>query len=152
MSISVPLRRTRSNLLLFALLTVILATIFAVAFVTHAALTRGREPNWQPLGPAATLQGQAPQRFELDGQVVYLLSSGGAPLALNARDPYRACVVTWADAEQRFVDPCYGSRYRADGSYVSGPSPRGLDRFEARVNAGTVEVNLNQAAAGPARP
>lgn len=152
MSISVPIRRTRNNLLLFGLLTTILVTIGLVAFVTHGLLTRAREPNWQALGSSATLQGTAPQRYELEGQVVYLLESAGQPLALNARDPYRACVVAWAAPEQRFIDPCYGSRYRADGGYESGPSPRGLDRFESRVANGTIEVNLNQALPGPARP
>lgn len=152
MSISVPMRRARANLLLFGLLVMILATIVTVAFVTRGLLMRAREPNWQAIGPAAAIQGATPQRYDVEGHVLYLLENAGQPLALNARDPYRACVVAWAAQEQRFVDPCYNSHYRADGSYESGPSPRGLDRFETRVARGTVEVNLNRALPGPPRP
>ncbi len=43
------------------------------------------------------------------------------------------CLPVWRPTNTRFECPCHGSKYQADGSYIEGPAPRGLDRFVARV-------------------
>mgnify|MGYP000883686077 CR=1 FL=1 len=151
-SVRTQSRRRRQSITVIALLAAILLTILAIAGVLYGMLTRPRTPAWQALGPASTLLAAEPQRAEAEAQIVYVTKGADGPLVLNARDPYRGCVVAWVTAEQHFVDPCYGSRYTADGAYLSGPSPRSLDRFAAQVNNGTVELNLNQPIPGQNHP
>ena len=75
-------------------------------------------------------------------------------MALYARDPHRfGCWVAWEESNQRFVDPCGGSKYTQTGEYIDGPAPRGLDRFGVSVtNDGEVLVNVNDYQQGPPRP
>jgi cytochrome b6-f complex iron-sulfur subunit len=49
------------------------------------------------------------------------------------------CLPKWVDTNHRFECPCHGSKYNLDGTYIEGPAPRGLDRFEMTVtfNDGT---------------
>lgn len=145
-------RQARRNLILaLGVLAAVLLTLVAVALVTFGIVTRERSPLWRTVAPASELSAE-PARYSVDAQTIYLVPGAAAPLALNARDPYRSCVVAWDAGEQRFVDPCYGSRYLADGSYERGPSPRGLDRYPVRVEGGQVQIDLNHAQNGPAHP
>jgi hypothetical protein len=43
-------------------------------------------------------------------------------------------------ASQRFICPCHGGVYGADGEVVGGPPVRPLDRFETRVEGDRVLV------------
>lgn len=151
-SVRTQTRRRRQSITVIALLAAILLTILAIAGVMYGLLTRPRTPDWRALGPASALLAAEPQRAEAEAQIVYVANSSTGPLVLNARDPYRGCVVAWVAAEQQFIDPCYGSRYAADGAYISGPSPRSLDRFAAQLNGDTVELNLNQPIPGQNHP
>lgn len=146
-------RQARRNLILaLGVLAAVLLTLAAVALVTFGIVTRERSPLWRSVAPASDLAAGVPARYAVDAQMIYLVPGQAAPLALSARDPYRGCVVAWDAGEQRFVDPCFGSRYLADGSYERGPSPRGLDRFPARLAGGQVQIDINNAQTGPARP
>lgn len=42
------------------------------------------------------------------------------------------CLYGWQEVTNRFECPCHGSKYQKDGTYISGPAPRSLDRFVIR--------------------
>ena len=50
------------------------------------------------------------------------------------------CLYNWNDQENKFICPCHGSQFQADGQYIRGPAPRSLDRFVVQIVAadGTV--------------
>ena len=124
-----------------------------LALAAAAALLLGMLwPNtWQPAVSARQLSAGAPQLLLIAGQEIYMLWEDGAPLALSTRDPhgpYRGgCQdprVRYDAASHHFIDPCGGSAYERDGSYVRGPSPRSLDRFAVRISAGQVEIDVSE--------
>lgn len=39
------------------------------------------------------------------------------------------CLYNWNTQEGKFICPCHGSQFEADGTYILGPAPRSLDRF-----------------------
>ena len=39
------------------------------------------------------------------------------------------CLYNWNSQENKFICPCHGSQFQADGSYILGPAPRSLDSF-----------------------
>ena len=45
------------------------------------------------------------------------------------------CLPKWVPSNGRFECPCCGSKYRLDGSYIEGPTRRGLDRFILEVTS-----------------
>lgn len=54
------------------------------------------------------------------------------------------CPVRWFPESQLFMCPCHGGVYYADGSYASGPPPRGLFTYEWRIEKGQLHILAGQ--------
>lgn len=70
----------------------------------------------------------------------YLVITAGpkiAPYALKPMCTHLGCTVQWKSAQNRFVCPCHGSQYDAEGRVVKGPARRALP-------LATVVVKQNQ--------
>lgn len=52
------------------------------------------------------------------------------------------CLYKWVTTNHRFECPCHGSKFQLDGTYIEGPAPRSLDRFEIFA----VDANGNEVA------
>jgi Rieske Fe-S protein len=50
------------------------------------------------------------------------------------------CRVRWVADKDGFYCPCHNGVFAKDGSVVSGPPPRPLDRFESKVEDGVLFV------------
>ena len=59
---------------------------------------------------------------------------------LSAICPHEGCEVMWEQQRNQFSCPCHESYFAADGSRISGPSPRGLDPLPMRVQDGKLQV------------
>lgn len=70
---------------------------------------------------------------------VFVLPAKGNQV-LSAICPHEGCEVAWDASANRFSCPCHESFFAADGSRISGPSPRGLDLLPVRVQDGKVQV------------
>jgi nitrite reductase/ring-hydroxylating ferredoxin subunit len=73
-----------------------------------AAETRMRIPH--------SLQGDATYLVVLEDQTV-------EKYGINAVCTHLGCVVPWNKAENKFMCPCHGSQYNAQGKKVRGPAP-----------------------------
>jgi len=51
---------------------------------------------------------------------------------------HMGCPVGWNTAARRFFCPCHGGVFDADGRAVSGPPPRPLDQYAAKVEQGVL--------------
>ncbi len=54
-------------------------------------------------------------------------------VALYGVCTHLGCLPKWDDSNARFACPCHGSQFARDGGYITGPAPRGLDRFVLTV-------------------
>ena len=61
-------------------------------------------------------------------------------VAISTRCTHLGCPVRYVHASARFICPCHGGVYGADGAVVGGPPVRPLDRFETAVEEGRVLV------------
>lgn len=50
--------------------------------------------------------------------------------------PHLGCGVDWAPEKQQFVCPCHDSYFDLQGKVLTGPSPRGMDELDVKVNEG----------------
>jgi menaquinol-cytochrome c reductase iron-sulfur subunit len=50
------------------------------------------------------------------------------------------CGYHWDDSNQNFLCPCHASTFDKDGSVLTGPAPRPLDRYEARIDGSKLLV------------
>lgn len=72
----------------------------------------------------------------LKGDPTYLVVSGDRTIAnygINAVCTHLGCVVPWNGSENKFICPCHGSQYNAEGKVVRGPAPLSLALAHAEV-------------------
>ena len=70
---------------------------------------------------------------------VFVLPAKGNQV-VSAICPHEGCEVLWEQERNRFSCPCHESYFAADGSRISGPSPRDLDPLPTRVEDGKLQV------------
>ncbi|AFZ48842.1 Rieske Fe-S protein [Dactylococcopsis salina PCC 8305] len=83
-----------------------------------------------PAGDRALAQG-------LKGDPTYVIVTEDEEIAsygLNAVCTHLGCVVPWNASEGKFICPCHGSQYNAEGKVVRGPAPLSLALVNSDVN------------------
>lgn len=78
------------------------------------------------------------------GNIFVRRVSEGRALVLGARCRHLGCDVEWEPEDNKFVCPCHGSAYKADGELLEGPARRGLYAWEARIGAGRITLAQNE--------
>lgn len=63
--------------------------------------------------------------------------------AFSLACPHERAAVKWVPKDNRFSCTKHDSKYRPDGTYISGRATRGLDRFPIRREGDNVLVNLD---------
>ena len=62
-------------------------------------------------------------------------------MALYKVCTHLGCLYNWNNQEGKFICPCHGSQFQANGTYIQGPAPRSLDRFAVQaIDPATGEV------------
>jgi cytochrome b6-f complex iron-sulfur subunit len=83
---------------------------------------------------------------------LYVTNAGGSELfALSQKCPHLGCRVPFCESSGRFECPCHGSIYDIAGEYISGPAPRGMDRFPLSLEGGSVVADTATIIQGPPR-
>ncbi|MFN8669240.1 MAG: Rieske 2Fe-2S domain-containing protein [Gemmatimonadaceae bacterium] len=97
----------------------------------------------------------APEGF-VEGSATYVAAgrfwvtrSKGELFALTQNCPHLGCRLPYCEGSGRFECPCHGSQFNLAGEWISGPSPRGIDRFTVSVDEGRVVVDTRTLTEGP---
>eukprot|EP00899_Mesostigma_viride_P023194 jgi/Mesvir1/4059/Mv26275-RA.1 len=80
----------------------------------------------------------------LKGDATYLVVDSANKIknfGINAVCTHLGCVVPWNVAENKFMCPCHGSQYNADGKVVRGPAPLSLALAHADIEDGNVVLS-----------
>ena len=75
--------------------------------------------------------GSAPQNFP--SVKVWISNTDKGLMAIYKVCTHLGCLYNWNDQEGKFICPCHGSQFQADGTYIRGPAPRSLDRFVVQI-------------------
>jgi len=151
------LRLSRRSVLLTLAFVVSVAAILVV--LAFAWPNDSAEPayEWVRVGQVSDFRVNEPTAIEDHHLYLVRLESGGV-LALSRRSTHLGCAINWRpDLEFQgrkgwFRDPCGGSNWAVDGSMVSGPAPRGMDRYPLAVVGGEVIVDVRNRLCGPGLP
>ena len=99
--------------------------------------------TWVTVGAVEAIPSASFSAFEQGEQSVFLRkTSDGDVEALSQRCTHLGCRVSWNAAENEFRCPCHRGVFDRTGTPISGPPKRPLDRFETRIEGGTVQVFL----------
>ena len=64
---------------------------------------------------------------------LWLSNTDQGVMAIYKVCTHLGCLYNWNDQENKFICPCHGSQFQANGTYIRGPAPRSLDRFIVRI-------------------
>ncbi|MGH9672330.1 MAG: ubiquinol-cytochrome c reductase iron-sulfur subunit [Bryobacteraceae bacterium] len=112
-----------------------------------------RKDDWVDAGDLAQFPMKAPEeivfrRNRKDGWRVIsekatawiVRLSDKEAVALAPQCTHLGCAYHWDDQKQYFLCPCHTSTFSMDGSVLSGPAPRALDRHIVRVESGKLRL------------
>ena len=72
---------------------------------------------------------------------LWLSNTENGVMALYKVCTHLGCLYNWNNQEGKFICPCHGSQFQANGTYIQGPAPRSLDRFAIQaIDPATGEV------------
>jgi cytochrome b6-f complex iron-sulfur subunit len=82
---------------------------------------------------------------------LWLSNTEQGVLALYKVCTHLGCLYNWNTQEVKFICPCHGSQFQKDGTYITGPAPRNLDRFVVRIESpdGQVLAETDPDSGGP---
>lgn len=133
-----------------------LLAIPVLRYVLYPLYAKASNAAWSPVGAMGEFSNLAQPIMksidlkQVDGwrevassQTVYVTKDAGGKLQiLSAICPHMGCTVPWVDAQHAFICPCHGGRFAADGKYISGPPPRGMDPLPNKVVDGNLVVHF----------
>ena len=127
-----------------------------IRYVLYPVRSAAKGPKWTTVGDVqefdniATPVAKTVELVQRDGwrevvshQPVYVTrSSAGHLQVLSPICPHLGCSVSWHENQNKFVCPCHGGQFGADGTRLGGPPPRGLDKLDVQVKDGKLEVQF----------
>jgi len=130
-------------------------SIPSVAYLLSPALQAQEDTDSLSLGPLETYQIGIPTRFEFTrtkvngwertatnyGLYVYRKNENEVRVFSDICT-HLACRVTWHPELQHYVSPCHDGHFDIVGNNISGPPPRPLDEFVAKIENGNLFVLL----------
>ncbi len=108
-----------------------LCVLLALAGMIWAAYPR---PEVVSLGPLSQFPPQsppyAPYVVRTDKATLYIINIGTDLIVLDGRSTTEnRCNVKWVPTNDRYEDPCCGSKFTLEGVYITGRATRDLDRY-----------------------
>ncbi len=102
-----------------------------------------------PVGGTRLLEFLNPVRTPTDGETAKIpvwarrtATTQYEVFAINCA--HLGCPVRWFEQSQLFLCPCHGGAYYATGEVAAGPPPRGLYKYDVRIEGGTVSIHAGQ--------
>ena len=105
-----------------------------------------RQGEWTEAGDISQLATNTPvevtfRRTRVDGWRVtsekstawVIKNSSNQVTAFSPACTHLGCSYHWYQAQNEFVCPCHNSLFSIDGKVLDGPAPRGLDRFQTKL-------------------
>lgn len=84
-----------------------------------------------------------------EGRFHVSMTEDNALVTLYGVCTHLGCLPKWVPTNHRFECPCHGSKYQLDGTYIEGPAPRSLDRFQTTITFANGDVEMMDALGNP---
>lgn len=124
----------------------------AIAYIVGPALKQTTD-TWIRLGSVGKVELNNPTLFKTTVETqtgwistqeeisAYVLTENGQDFAvLSNICTHLGCRVRWIQDKEGFYCPCHNGVFAKDGTVISGPPPRPLDRFENKIENGILYI------------
>ena len=122
-------------------------------YVLYPLSAKTTETKWSEIGPEsdfASISDPVQRQITVEtvdgwtktasNKAVYVTRKSGQLEVLSAVCPHLGCSVQWNASQDKFICPCHGATYSANGTRLGGPAPRGMDSLEGQVRDGRLMV------------
>ena len=82
--------------------------------------------------------------LEIPAARAFLTRVNGEVVALSEKCTHLGCGVPFCDSSGQFECPCHGSVFSRGGDYLTGPAPRGMDRYPVDEEDGLLYINTGE--------
>jgi menaquinol-cytochrome c reductase iron-sulfur subunit len=127
----------------------------AIDYLLAPALKAQKTDAWVPLGKLAgfalgqptlvTFTRSKANGWEktVDSYGVFVVRKSDTDvIVLSNVCTHLSCRVNWKADQKEFICPCHNAQFSAEGNILGGPPPRPLDRYQTKVENGTVSIHL----------
>lgn len=122
------------NLAWLASLGVLVMEVTGITVVfSYPKLKAGSFGSVYTFGPISDLPEKLTAPLNKAKVKLWLSHTEDGIMALYKICPHLGCLYGWSDQEFKFICPCHGSQYEHNGDYITGPTPRSLDRFPIKI-------------------
>ena len=117
-----------------------------IGYIVSPALKAGGEEEWITLGPASAVVPGVPtlftfsrmaevgwRRARINRTVYAVTGAGGGITVFSDACTHLSCKVHWDPGRGVFVCPCHDGIFDQEVNVVSGPPPKPLRHFQAKV-------------------
>jgi menaquinol-cytochrome c reductase iron-sulfur subunit len=122
-----------------------------------------KAPDWVDAGDVSKLEPGVPvemvfRQNRVDGWKILsekttawvVKTADSKVVAFGPQCTHLGCAYHWDDNRSEFLCPCHTSIFRIDGTVVSGPAPRPLDRYDTKVAGGKLMLGALHESKGQA--
>jgi len=139
--------------------TVMVVTIGlpAVGYLLGPGLKADTTDAWIPVGKVEDFPPDQPTlvsftRTKINGWEktvnsygVFVVKPSNADIyAMSNVCTHLSCRVNWKDDAKDFLCPCHDGHFDIEGEVLEGPPPRPMDRYETKIEDGTLYVHLQE--------
>ena len=126
-----------------------------IAYLLSPGVKVDKSESWKSLGPLANYSAGTPITFSftttkingwektVKSSTVYVLRGDGDNVKVFSDICTQlSCIASWHKELNHYVCPCHDAHYAIDGSVVSGPAPRPLDKYETKIESGNLLIHV----------
>lgn len=88
--------------------------------------------------------------IEVPAARAFLTRVDGEVVALSEKCTHLGCHTPFCESSGRFECPCHGSVFSRGGDYLTGPAPRGMDRYPVDLEEGLLYIDTGNRIDGSA--
>jgi menaquinol-cytochrome c reductase iron-sulfur subunit len=134
----------------------VLVGLPGIAYILSPGSKEDKSDSWKSLGPLANYPIRStPASFSyttskingwektVTSSTVYVVRSDANNVKVMSNIcTHLSCIASWHSELGHYVCPCHDAHYALDGTVVSGPAPRPLDKYETKIESGNLLIHV----------
>jgi cytochrome b6-f complex iron-sulfur subunit len=98
--------------------------------------------NELTVGKASEVPDGKGKIFQFNEDKVIVVNHGNSLTAVSAVCTHLGCLVHWDEAANELACPCHGAKYKQTGEIISGPQPKPLKQYKAKIDGDSIVVSI----------
>ncbi len=92
-------------------------------------------------GKAAEVPDGTGKIYQFNEDKVIVVNKGGSLTAVSAVCTHLGCLVHWDNGAGQLACPCHGAKYKQTGEIISGPQPKPLKLYKAKIQGADIIIS-----------